>query len=165
MPKKYYITTPLYYVNSKPHIGHSYTQVACDTVARFLRQSGESVFFMTGTDEHGEKIEKATIDAGFKEGEEKRFVDSIVPVFRGLWERLGIQYDHFIRTTDDQHIRTVQAVLDTLHKDGKIYKKVYKGWFCTPCETFWSYTQVSDGICPDCGRALEKLDEWMPAHV
>ncbi len=159
MPKTYYITTPLYYVNSKPHIGHSYTQIACDTVARFLRQSGESVFFMTGTDEHGEKIEKATIDAGFKEGEEKRFVDSIVPVFRDLWERLGIQYDFFLRTTDEEHIRAVQAVLDTLHKDGRIYKKVYKGWFCTPCETFWSETQAAGGICPDCKRPLERLDE------
>ena len=124
--KKYYITTPLYYVNSKPHIGHSYTQVACDTVARFMRRRGCGVFFMTGSDEHGEKIEKATLDAGYKEGEEKKFVDSIVPVFQGLWKELGIQYDHFIRTTDEHHITCVRAVLDRLHKDGKIYQKVYK---------------------------------------
>lgn len=159
MSKKYYITTPLYYVNSKPHIGHSYTQVACDTLARFLRQNGRDVFFMTGTDEHGEKIEKATIAAGLKEGEEQKFVDGIVPVFKDLWSKLDIKYDYFIRTTDEYHIKTVRAVLDKLYKDGKIYKKDYKGWFCTPCETFWTQTQSPDGICPDCKRPLEKLDE------
>ena len=175
--KKFYITTPLYYVNSKPHIGHSYTQIACDTVARFLKQSGRDVFFMTGTDEHGEKIEDSTIASGLKEGDEKKFVDSIVPVFKDLWNRLGIEYDHFIRTTDDYHIKCVQAVLDKLYKDGKIYKKAYKGWFCTPCETFWSDTQAPDGTCPDCKRKLEKLDEtnyffkiseyqkWLIGHI
>lgn len=157
--KKFYITTPLYYVNSKPHIGHSYTQIACDTVARFMRQCGHEVFFMTGTDEHGEKIEKATIEHGYKEGEEKKFVDEIAPVFKDLWQKLDIKYDYFIRTTDPSHIKTVQAVLTKLHQDGKIYKKIYKGWFCTPCETFWSETQAPDGICPDCKRPLEKLDE------
>lgn len=120
---------------------------------------GHDVFFMTGTDEHGEKIEKATLARGFKPGEEKRFVNEIVPVFKELWQRLGIQYDYFIRTTDDYHIQAVQAVLDKLYKDGKIYKKIYKGWFCTPCETFWSETQSEDGLCPDCKRHLEKLDE------
>ena len=156
---KYYITTPLYYVNSKPHIGHSYTQIACDTVSRFLKQAGTSVFFMTGTDEHGEKIEKATLAAGYKEGEEQKFVDSIVPVFKDLWTTLDIKYDHFIRTTDSCHVKTVQAILDKLQKDGKIYKKEYKGWFCTPCETFWSENQAPGGICPDCKRPVEKLDE------
>jgi methionyl-tRNA synthetase len=156
---KFYITTPLYYVNSKPHIGHSYTQIACDTVARFLRLCGFDVFFMTGTDEHGEKIEKATIVGGFKEGEEKKFVDEIVPVFKGLWDKLEIKYDYFIRTTDASHIKTVQAVLEKLYKEGKIYKKVYKGWFCTPCETFWSEAQIDAGLCPDCKRHMEKLDE------
>ncbi len=158
MPK-FYITTPLYYVNSKPHIGHSYTQVACDTVARFMRDAGYDVFFMTGTDEHGEKIEKATVARGYKEGEEKKFVDEIVPAFKDLWKKLDINYDYFIRTTDDYHIKSVQAVLTKLQKDGKIYKKAYKGWFCTPCETFWSETQSPDGICPDCKRPAEKLDE------
>ena len=156
---KFYITTPLYYVNSKPHIGHSYTQVACDTVSRFLRSCGTDVFFMTGTDEHGEKIEKAALEGGGKAGEEKAFVDKIVPVFKDLWKRLDIKYDYFIRTTDDYHIRTVQAVLDKLYKEERIYKKVYKGWFCTPCETFWSESQVPSGICPDCKRPAEKLDE------
>ncbi|MDP3804378.1 MAG: methionine--tRNA ligase [Candidatus Omnitrophota bacterium] len=156
---KFYITTPLYYVNSKPHIGHSYTQVACDVVARFMRQSGHDVFFMTGADEHGEKIEKSTIERGYKMGQEQEFVDEIVPIFKELWGRLNIKYDHFIRTTDDYHVKAVQSILTKLHKDGHIYKKVYRGWFCTPCETFWSTTQSPDGICPDCKRPLEKLDE------
>lgn len=155
---KFYITTPLYYVNSKPHIGHSYTQIACDTVSRFLRQSRD-VFFMTGTDEHGEKIEKASIEAGYAPGEEKKFIDGVVPVFKNLWEKLDIRYDFFIRTTDDYHVKAVQAILEKLHKDGKIYKKAYNGYFCTPCETFWSETQCPDGICPDCKRPAEKLDE------
>lgn len=157
--KTFYITTPLYYVNSKPHIGHSYTQVACDTVARFMRQAGKSVFFMTGTDEHGEKIEKAAIEAGLKVGEEQKFVDAIVPVFKKVWDRLDIKYDCFIRTTDDYHVKTVKAVLERLNKDGKICKKIYSGYFCTPCETFWSRSQSPDGVCPDCGRKAEKLDE------
>src|SRR3989338_494346 len=120
MPPKFYITTPLYYVNSKPHIGHSYTQIACDAMARFMRRSGCEVFFMTGTDEHGEKIEGSTLAAGFKAGEEKKFVDGIVPHFKELWEKLNIKYDYFIRTTDAQHERCVQAVLDKLNASGKI---------------------------------------------
>ncbi len=114
---------------------------------------------MTGTDEHGEKIEKAALEHGLKDGEEQKFVDEIVPVFKGLWAKLNIKYDHFIRTTDDHHVKAVQAILAKLHEDGKICKKVYKGWFCTPCEMFWSETQAADGICPDCKRPLEKLDE------
>lgn len=157
--KPFYITTPIYYVNSKPHIGHSYTQIACDAVSRYLRHAGREVLFMTGTDEHGEKIEKATIEAGYKAGEEKAFVDSIVPAFKDLWTRLGIGYDRFVRTTDDYHVKCVRAFLDKLYKDGKIYKKDYKGWFCTPCETFWSESQSPDGACPDCKRPLERLDE------
>ena len=157
---KYYITTPLYYVNSKPHIGHSYTQVICDSVARFFKQAKDAeVFFMTGTDEHGEKIEKAALDAGFAVGEEKKFVDTIVPHFKKAWHELGIEYDHFIRTTDLIHEETVKKVLATLYKKGEIEKKVYKGFFCTPCEAFWPATQVTDGLCPDCKRPVEKLDE------
>lgn len=175
--KKFYITTPIYYVNSKPHIGHSYTQIACDTVARFMRQLGYDVFFITGTDEHGEKIEKSAIERGYKPGEEKRLVDEIVPVFKDLWSSLGIQYDHFIRTTDDYHIKTVQFILQRLYDSGKIYKKEYKGWFCTPCETFWSENQAPDGICPECKRPVERLDEmnyffkiseyqpWLVGHI
>jgi len=156
---KFYITTPLYYVNSKPHIGHSYTQVACDVVSRFMRQCGRDVFFMTGTDEHGEKIEKAAVERGYKEGDCQKFVDEIVPVFKELWKKLGINYDFFIRTTDDHHVKCVQSILAKLNKDGRIYRKVYKGWFCTPCETFWSEAQAPGGTCPDCKRPVEKLDE------
>ena len=174
---KIYLTTPLYYVNSKPHIGHSYTNIAVDTLSRYYRSRGYDVFFMTGTDEHGEKIEKAALAAGLQKGEEKKFVDGIVPVFKGLWDKLGIKYDFFIRTTDDYHKKAVQAILDKLHKDGLIYKKVYKGWFCTPCEAFWSEAQAESGMCPDCKRPLEKLDEenyflkmsgyqdWLIGHI
>jgi len=157
--KKLYVTTPLYYVNAKPHIGHSYTEIACDTVARFMRQAGCEVFFMTGTDEHGEKIERAVIEAGLKQGDEKQFVDGIVPHFKELWRRLGIQYDYFIRTTDELHESTVKKVLEILFEKGKICKKAYRGWFCTPCEMFWTDTQAEKGICPDCKRPLERLDE------
>jgi methionyl-tRNA synthetase len=174
---KFYITTPIYYVNSKPHIGHSYTQIACDVVSRFARMRGEEVLFMTGTDEHGEKIEEAAAAKGFKPGEEKKFVDTIVPVFKDLWKRLGIGYDYFVRTTDPYHERCVQAFLDKLYKSGCIYKKAYEGWFCTPCETFWSETQAQDGVCPECKRPCEKLDEtnyffktseykdWLIGHI
>lgn len=121
--------------------------------------TGAEVFFITGTDEHGEKIEKAALERGFEEGEEKKFVDEIVPVFKDLWKRLDIRYDFFIRTTDDFHIKAVRALLDTIYNSGKIYKKDYKGWFCTPCETFWSESQAVGGICPECKRPVEKLDE------
>ncbi len=175
--KKFYITTPVYYVNSKPHIGHSYTQVACDTISRYYRQRGYDVMFMTGTDEHGEKIEKSTIERGFAAGQEQKFVDEIVPLFKDVWQKLGIRYDHFVRTTDDYHIKAVQALMDKLNREGKIYKKDYKGWFCTPCETFWSETQSADGICPECKRPLERLEEsnyffkiseyqqWLKDHI
>lgn len=157
--KKLYITTPLYYVNAKPHIGHSYTEIICDAVARFHKQCGHQVFFMTGTDEHGEKIEKATLEAGLKKGQEKKFIDTIVPHFKALWKRLDIEYDHFIRTTDKEHKETVKKVLSVLHEKGKIYRKLYQGWFCTPCEMFWTNTHAPKGICPDCKRKLEKLNE------
>jgi len=159
MRGKYYITTPVYYVNAKPHIGHAYTQIACDSMSRFLRQNGCDVLFMTGTDEHGEKIEKATLAKGMAAGQEKKFVDSIMPHFTKLWEKLDIKYDRFIRTTDDYHEETVRYVLQTLFEKGAVYKGIYKGWFCTPCEMFWSHTQAPDGVCPDCKRALENLDE------
>ncbi len=128
-------------------------------MARFMKQSGYEVFFMTGTDEHGEKIEKAVLQAGFSKGEEKKFVYTVVPNFKKVWQRLNINYDYFIRTTDKIHEETVKKVLLVLHEKGKIYKKIYKGWFCTPCEMFWSYVQAPEGNCPDCKRPLEKLNE------
>jgi len=159
MKKTYYITSPLYYVNAAPHIGHCYTQVACDTISRFLRQNDCDVFFMTGTDEHGEKIEKASIESGLPKGCENKFVDAIIPRFKDLWKYLDINYNFFIRTSDKNHIDTVKHILDVLNKNGHIYKKIYKGWFCTPCEMFWQQSQAPEGICPDCKRNLEKLDE------
>lgn len=156
---KFYITTPLYYVNAAPHIGHSYTQIAADATARFHKLLGEGVFFMTGTDEHGEKIERAAIDNGYKKGEEKKFVDTIIPNFKKLWADLNIEYDYFIRTTDDYHEEMVKYLLDTLHKKDDIYKGEYDGLFCVPCEMFWSHTQAPEGICPDCKRGLGKIKE------
>ncbi len=157
--KKLYITTPLYYVNASPHIGHSYTNIAVDAISRFYRLKGYEVFFMTGTDEHGEKIEKAALEKGYSGGEEKKFVDEIVPSFKELWSKLNVSYDYFIRTTDSNHEKTVQKVLEILYENREIYQKDYKGWFCVPCENFWSDTQSQNGSCPDCKRTLEKVEE------
>ncbi len=154
--KKYYITTPLYYVNAKPHIGHAYTNILCDAFARFHRQTGEKVFFLTGTDEHGTKIEKVAKAAGL---EPRPYVDSIVPEFKKLWELLGIEYDFFIRTTDDLHKKSVAEILKKLEAEGKIYKATYIGWYCTPCESFWTELQLKEGKCPDCGREVQQLSE------
>lgn len=157
MTKPYYITTPLYYVNAKPHIGHAYTQILCDTFARFHRLNGEKIFFLTGTDEHGTKIDKAAKEAG---KEPKQFVDDIVPEFQKLWNALQIDYrNHFIRTTDPEHKKVVQEILVDLEKKGKIYKSKYKGWYCTPCESFWTKLQLKEGKCPDCGREVQELEE------
>ncbi len=154
--KKYYITTPLYYVNAKPHIGHAYTNVLCDTFARYHRLQGEEVFFLTGTDEHGTKIEKAAREQG---KEPKVYVDEMVPQFKELWQILGIQYDYFIRTTDEDHKRIVQNILKALEAKGEIYKASYKGWYCTPCESFWTELQLAEGKCPDCRREVQELSE------
>lgn len=157
--QKRYITTPLYYVNASPHIGHAYTQVACDAANRFFKMSGFQTYFMTGTDEHGEKIEEAALKAGYEKGREKDFVDSIVPHFKKLWKDLNIKFDFFIRTTDSMHKKTVQKVLEIMKSKGDIYKGQYRGWFCTPCETFWTDLQVEDKLCPDCKRPLERIEE------
>ncbi|OGX12029.1 MAG: methionine--tRNA ligase [Omnitrophica bacterium RIFOXYB12_FULL_50_7] len=156
MTKTYYLTTPIYYVNGKPHIGHAYTSILCDTFARFHRLLGKPVFYITGTDEHGIKVQKAALEQG---KEPKAFVDEIVPEFKELWRVLGIQYDHFIRTTDDYHKTVVQKVLSDLEKKGDIYKASYHGWYCTPCESFWTELQLKDGKCPDCNRGVERLEE------
>lgn len=156
MAKTYYLTTPIYYVNGKPHIGHAYTSILCDTFARFHRMLGEEVFYLTGTDEHGIKVQKAALE---QNKDPKAFVDEIVPQFKRLWEILGIRYDYFIRTTDEAHKKVVQAVLTDLEKKGDIYKAAYKGWYCTPCESFWTELQLKDGKCPECGRAVERLEE------
>nr|MBU1328488.1 methionine--tRNA ligase [Candidatus Omnitrophota bacterium] len=154
--KKFYITTPLYYVNSTPHIGHSYTNIACDTLARYKRLMGYEVLFVTGTDEHGQKIKDV---AESKAMEPKAFVDSVAPIFKDLWKRLDISYDDFIRTTEKRHEDVVKDTLNMLYKKGDLYEGEYSGWYCTPCESFWTKAQLVDELCPDCKRKLEEIKE------
>ncbi|NQT90921.1 MAG: methionine--tRNA ligase [Candidatus Omnitrophica bacterium] len=154
--KTFYITTPLYYVNASPHIGHSYTEIACDCIARYQRMKGEDVFFLTGTDEHGQKVERSAEAEG---KDTLKFIDDVVEKFKELWKGLGISYDDFIRTTEKRHIDTVGKILTILHEKGDIYQDEYKGFYCTPCETFWPKLQIEDNLCPDCGRALEEISE------
>ncbi len=154
--KPFYITTPIYYPSGNPHIGHCYTTLACDVVARMKRMQGYDVMFLTGTDEHGQKIEKKAAEAGVTP---KEYVDGIVANFKKLWGTLGITYDRFIRTTDDYHIESVQKIFEKLYKDGYIYKGSYKGKYCTPCESFWTESQLVNGKCPDCGRDVTDAEE------
>jgi len=172
--KPVYITTPIYYVNAKPHIGHAYTNILCDTLARYYRFLGGKVFFLTGTDEHGMKIQKAAKEHHL---EPRAYVDSIMPQFKELWRLLGIQYDQFIRTTDEAHKAVVQNILRKLEAQGDIYKSTYTGWYCTPCETFWTQLQLAEGRCPDCGGEvgelsednyffrLSKYQDWLTAYI
>lgn len=153
---KYYITTPLYYVNDNPHIGHSYTNIACDTLSRYKRLMGYEVLFSTGTDEHGQKIKDAAQAKGMKP---KEFVDTVVPVFIGLWKKLKIDYTDFIRTTDSRHEKVVREILEMFHKNGDLYEGEYSGWYCTPCESFWTEAQLIEGNCPDCRRKVEYIKE------
>ncbi len=154
--KKFYITTPLYYVNAKPHIGHAYTNILCDTYARYRRLRGEQVFFLTGTDEHGTKIEKAAREQG---KDPKTYADEMVPVFKELWKILNIHYDYFIRTTDESHKTVVRNVLRDLTVKEEIYRAKYEGWYCVPCESFWTELQLVEGKCPDCHRGVQRLSE------
>ena len=154
--KKFYITTPIYYPSGNPHIGHCYSTLACDAIARMKRMQGYDVMFLTGTDEHGQKIEKKAIEMGTTP---KAYVDDIVANFKKLWATMGIKYDRYIRTTDDYHIKTVQNMFEKLYKDGYIYKSEYKGKYCTPCESFWTESQLVDGKCPDCGRDVTDASE------
>ncbi|MDD5823440.1 MAG: methionine--tRNA ligase [Firmicutes bacterium] len=152
----YYITTPIYYPSAKLHIGHTYCTVMADAMARFKRLSGYDVRFLTGTDEHGQKIEKCADEAGVTPIE---YVDAIVETILRLWEKMEISYDDFIRTTEDRHVKRVQDIFMKMYKKGDIYKGTYEGWYCTPCESFWTETQVEDGCCPDCGRPVKKMQE------
>ncbi len=156
MNKKFYVTTPIYYVNDIPHIGHAYTTVAADILARRNRLLGKEVFFLTGTDEHGQKVEKAARE---KDRIPKEHADIMVRNFMDLWKKLNISNDGFIRTTDDAHIRTVQGLLQMLLDKGEIEKREYSGWYCTPDERFWTEKDLLDGKCPDCGRAVEHIHE------
>ena len=150
--KKYYITTPIYYPSGNPHIGHCYTTVACDTIARFKRMQGYDVMFLTGTDEHGMKIEQKAKSLGVTP---KEYVDPIVANFKKLWDVMGISHDRFVRTTDDYHVKTVQTIFKKLYDKGYIYKGEYTGKYCTPCESFWTESQLDEnGCCPDCHRPV-----------
>ena len=154
--EKFYITTPIYYPSGNPHIGHCYTTVACDSIARFRRMQGYDVLFLTGTDEHGLKIEQKAAEKGVTP---KAYVDEIVAVFKKLWSYMNISYDRYIRTTDDYHIETVQKIFKELYDRGYIYKGEYKGKYCTPCESFWTESQLVDGKCPECGREVTEAAE------
>ncbi len=158
MKKKLFVTTPIYYVNAAPHIGHSYTTIAADCLTRTWRArfGRENARFLTGTDEHGQKIKRAADAQGISPQE---FVDKVVVQFKALWEKLGISYDDFIRTTETRHTAFVQQTLDMLYRKGEIYQAPYEGWYCTPCETFWTAGQVPQLLCPDCGRTVEKISE------
>jgi methionyl-tRNA synthetase len=155
-PPAFYITTPIYYVTDAPHIGHLYTTVAADIMARYHRLKGEQVLFLTGTDEHGQKIEKKA-----KENNEtpQALADRVVERYRQAWQRYDITYDDFIRTTEPRHKKVVHDYVQKLMKTGDIYLAEYEGWYCVPDETYWTETQVIDGKCPDCGRGVEKLKE------
>ena len=155
----YYITTPIYYPSAKLHIGHAYCTVATDTMARFKRLQGYNVMFLTGTDEHGQKIEDKAKAAGVTP---QQFVDNIVTGERGvldLWKLMNISYDRFIRTTDDYHVAAIQRIFKKMHDNGDVYKGVYKGKYCKPCESFWTESQLKDGKCPDCGREVQDAEE------
>ncbi|GAU76323.1 methionyl-tRNA synthetase [Fusibacter sp. 3D3] len=152
----YYVTTPIYYPSSKLHIGHTYTTVAADAIARYKRVTGYDVMFLTGTDEHGQKIQNVANELGKTP---KEFLDVVVDEIKSLWQTMEISYDHFIRTTDDYHERRVQALFMTLYNKGDIYKGEYEGLYCTPCESFWTESQLKEGKCPDCGRDVQVTKE------
>lgn len=157
MPDKFYITTPVYYVNDIPHIGHAYTTIAADVLARYKRSQGFDTYFLTGTDEHGQKIDEAAATAG---KDPQAFVDEVVLGFKSAWKTLNIGYDGFIRTTDPKHVTVVQKIFSKLLEKGDIYKGEYEGWYCVPCESYWSELELKEGrACPDCGRPTQTLKE------
>ncbi|MDE6884350.1 MAG: methionine--tRNA ligase, partial [Clostridia bacterium] len=149
-------TTPIYYPSGKWHIGTCYTTIICDALARYKRMQGYDVFYLTGTDEHGQKIQKVAASNGV---EVKKYIDGVVDELKRLWKLLDISYDKFIRTTDEEHEKAVQKIFNKLYEKGDIYKSAYEGWYCTPCEAFWTKTQLVDGKCPDCGREVELTKE------
>ncbi len=154
--KTFYITTPIYYPSDKLHIGHAYTTVAADSIARYKKLTGYDVYFLTGSDEHGQKIERKAKECGKTPQE---YVDNIVAGFKQLWDKLNVENDDFIRTTEERHKKVVQMFMEQLYKQGDIYKSSYEGWYCTPCETFFTEYQLAEGKCPDCGREVELVQE------
>ena len=156
MNKKFYITTAIAYASGKPHIGNTYEAILADSIARFKKKQGYEVFLQTGTDEHGQKIEEKAKAAGKTP---KEFVDEVSAEIKRLWEVVGVSYDKFIRTTDLDHELQIQKIFEKMYKQGDIYKGAYEGWYCTPCESFWTESQLVDGKCPDCGRPVKKAQE------
>ena len=157
MKKKFYLTTPVYYVNDVPHLGHAYTTIAADALARYKRLKGYEVLFLTGTDEHGDKINRAAKEKGVTPIE---LADQVVSRFQNLWKKLSISNDDFIRTTESRHTQVVSKVFQRLYKQEDIYRGTYKGWYCVPCESFWLEPQLRNGhLCPECGRKTEKVEE------
>lgn len=154
--KQYYITTPIYYPSSKLHIGHTYCTVMADAMARFKRLTGHDVMFLTGTDEHGQKIQKVAAEHGCTPQE---YVDGVVAGIKELWKTMEISYDDFIRTTEERHVKRVQDIFKRMYEKGDIYKGEYEGLYCTPCKAFWTETQAAEGRCPDCGGPVEKAKE------
>ncbi len=156
----YYVTTPIYYPSDKLHIGHAYTTVAADTIARYKKMQGYDTMFLTGSDEHGQKIERKAKESG---KDTKQYVDEIVDTFKDLWKKLDIDYDYFIRTTEERHEKVVQEIFKKLYNKGDIYKDKYEGWYCTPCEAFWAERQLEEKngekVCPDCHRPVEWVEE------
>ena len=153
---KYYITTAITYTSGRPHIGNTYEIVLTDAIARYKRQQGYDVFFQTGTDEHGQKIEEKAKEAGVTP---KEFVDNVAGIVRKNFDMMNTSYDYFVRTTDENHEKQVQKIFKKLYEQGDIYKGKYEGMYCTPCESFWTESQLIDGKCPDCGRPVQKATE------
>ena len=156
MAEKFYITTAIAYASTKPHIGNTYEIIATDAVARYKKARGFDVFFCTGTDEHGQKIENKALEAGITP---KQYVDGVAAEIKGIWDLMNADYDHFIRTTDDYHEAAVKKIFKKMYDKGDIYKDQYEGWYCTPCESFFTETQLKDGKCPDCGRDVHMAKE------
>ena len=156
MAEPFYVTTPIYYPSDRLHIGHALTTTMADTLARYKRMRGYEVWFLTGSDEHGQKIQRKALEAGLTPQE---YVDRIVATFQDLWQRLGVSYNDFLRTTEDRHQRAVQTLFNKLRAQGDIYKSTYEGWYCTECEAFLLERQLADGLCPDCGRKVERVKE------
>ncbi len=154
--KKFYLTTAIAYTSRKPHIGNTYEVVLADAIARFKRYQGYDVFFLTGTDEHGQKIQQLAEEQGI---DPQKYVDGVAGEIKDIWKLMGSTHDKFIRTTDDYHVATVQKIFKKLYDQGDIYKSSYTGWYCTPCESFWTETQLVDGKCPDCGREVHQGNE------
>ena len=156
MSNKFYITTPIYYPSGKFHIGTAYTTVLADSMKRYHKLKGEDTYMLTGTDEHGQKIQEKAESVGKTP---KEYVDEMAKMAKELWAKMDIQYDDFIQTTEERHTKIVQKIFDRFMEQGDIYKGEYEGWYCVPCETYFTETQLVDGKCPDCGREVRLMKE------